>query len=107
MPTDDYANYVAKKEFLAEREVDYSDDQQERISDTLNAGVPISDYVTITTAAKAVKGEKDESGKTISGSKLKQALEIVNSCDLTKEQKDMFYYALGCKESTHDENVPW
>jgi hypothetical protein len=102
-----YSNYVAKKELLAKREVDYSDDQYEKISNALNAGVAVSDYVTIATAAKAVEGEKDKDGKTISGSKMKQALAIVNSYDLTKEQKDMFYYALGYKESTHDKNVPW
>jgi hypothetical protein len=102
-----YSNYVAKKELLAKRGVDYSDDQYEKISNALNAGVAVSDYVTIATAAKAVEGEKDKDGKTISGSKMKQALAIVNSYDLTKEQKDMFYYALGYKESTHDKNVPW
>mgnify|MGYP001428731850 CR=1 FL=1 len=101
-----YANYTAKKEYLAGKDVDYADTQYEKISDALNAGIVISDYVTIMTAAGAQTSDKDADGKTISGSKKTKVLTVINGYDLTKEQKDIFYYNMGYAESTIGD-APW
>ncbi|HPS76080.1 MAG TPA: hypothetical protein PLD83_06545, partial [Oscillospiraceae bacterium] len=101
-----YANYVAKKEYLTGKNVDYADTQYEKISDALNAGIVVSDYVTIMTAAGAQTSDKDADGKTISGSKKTKVLTVIDGYDLTKEQKDIFYYNMGYSESTIDD-APW
>ena len=52
------------------------------------------------------KSDVDKNGNTISGSKKEKVLDYIHSLDLSRNQKDSLYYALGYSESTIRE-APW
>lgn len=100
-----YSNYVAKKEFLASRGERYSDDKYEKYSAALQTGMTLSQYLTAKDAVDEAEGVVDpKTGKTKSGTKMADAIEIIDGFDLTPEQKD---FMLRSKYPTTKKKGPW
>lgn len=100
-----YSNYVAKKEFLSAHGESYSDDKYEKYSAALQTGMTLSQYLTAKDAVDEAEGVIDpKTGKTKSGTKMADAIEIINGLDLTPEQKDFLYYS---KYPTTKKKGPW
>lgn len=71
-----------------------------------NAGVTDWQYITFRANTGVMTSDKDEDGKTISGTKKKKVLDYIDSMDVDAAAKDALYYAAGYKESTIDD-APW
>lgn len=100
-----YSNYVAKKEFLSKRGESYSDDKYEKYSAALQTGMTLSQYLTAKDAVDEAEGVIDpKTGKTKSGTKMADAIEIIDGFDLTPEQKD---FMLRSKYPTTKKKGPW
>lgn len=100
-----YSNYVAKKEFLAARGESYSDDKYEKYSAALQTGMTLSQYLTAKDAVDDAEGVIDpKTGKTKSGTKMADAIEIIDGFDLTPEQKD---FMLRSKYPSTKKKVRW
>ena len=100
-----YSNYMAKKEFLSAHGESYSDDKYEKYSAALQTGMTLSQYLTAKDAVDEAEGVIDpKTGKTKSGTKMADAVEIINGLDLTPEQKDFLYYS---KYPTTKKKGPW
>lgn len=100
-----YSNYVAKKEFLSARGESYSDDKYEKYSAALQTGMTLSQYLTAKDAVDEAEGVIDpKTGKTKSGTKMADAVEIIDGFDLTPEQKD---FMLRSKYPTTKKRVRW
>ncbi len=69
-------------------------------------GINIEVYYDYYVRQKACKSETDSNGKTISGSKKKQILNVIDSLPLTSKQKDVLYFQNNWSESTLDD-APW
>lgn len=78
----------------------------ERVKDAVENGLTIEEYIDYRDATKDLTSDKDENGKTISGSKKEKVLNAINGMDLTPQEKDWLYYLNGYSESTIDE-APW
>ena len=70
------------------------------------AGISTVDYVWFLNATDGLAADKDENGKTISGSKKAKVLRIINSLDLTSQQKDTLFLSAGYSEGTLGD-APW
>ena len=70
------------------------------------AGITVDVYLNYKAQAKQCKGIQDADGKTISGSKKTQLLDVINSLPITSAQKDALYFANGWAESKLYE-APW
>ena len=88
-----YSNYLAKREFLSGKRENYSDDEYEKYTEALDTGMTLAQYLVVKSAVNDAEGEKDANGKTISGTKLTATMEIIDSFDLTPEQKDFLLYS--------------
>lgn len=100
-----YSNYVAKKEFLSAHGESYSDDKYEKYSAALQTGMTLSQYLTAKDAVDEAEGVIDpRTGKTKSGTKMADAIEIIDGFDLTPEQKD---FMLRSKYPTTKKKVRW
>lgn len=100
-----YSNYVAKKEFLSAHGESYSDDEYEKYSAALQTGMTLSQYLTAKDAVDEAEGVIDpKTGKTKSGTKMADAIEIIDGFDLTPEQKD---FMLRSKYPTTKKRVRW
>lgn len=100
-----YSNYVAKKEFLSAHGESYSDDKYEKYSAALQTGMTLSQYLTAKDAVDEAEGVVDpKTGKTKSGTKMADAVEIIDGFDLTPEQKD---FMLRSKYPTTKKKVRW
>lgn len=100
-----YSNYVAKKEFLFKQGESYSDDKYEKYSAALQTGMTLSQYLTAKDAVDEAEGAIDpKTGKTKSGTKLADAIEIIDGFDLTPEQKD---FMLRSKYPTTKKKGSW
>ena len=100
-----YSNYVAKKEFLSAHGESYSDDKYEKYSAALQTGMTLSQYLTANDAVDEAEGVIDpKTGKTKSGTKMADAIEIIDGFDLTPEQKD---FMLRSKYPTTKKRVRW
>lgn len=69
-------------------------------------GVSDRVYVEFKVATSDVSADKDEDGKSVSGSKKKKVMDIIDGMDVSDEVKDSLYYAAGYTESTIDD-APW
>ena len=69
-------------------------------------GVSDRVYVEFKVATSDVAADKDEDGKSVSGSKKKKVMDIIDGMDVSDEVKDSLYYAAGYTESTIDD-APW
>lgn len=100
-----YSNYVAKKEFLSAHGESYSDDKYEKYSAALQTGMTLSQYLTAKDAVDEAEGVIDpKTGKTKSGTKMADAIEIIDGFDLTPEQKD---FMLRSKYPSTKKRVRW
>lgn len=100
-----YSNYVAKKEFLSKQGESYSDDKYEKYSAALQTGMTLSQYLTAKDAVDEAEGVIDpKTGKTKSGTKMADAIEIIDGFDLTPEQKD---FMLRSKYPATKKKGPW
>ena len=100
-----YSNYVAKKEFLSKQGESYSDDKYEKYSAALQTGMTLSQYLTAKDAVDEAEGVTDpKTGKTKSGTKMADTIEIIDGFDLTPEQKD---FMLRSKYPTTKKRVRW
>lgn len=88
-----YSNYLAKKEFLSGKRENYSNDEYEKYTEALDTGMTLAQYLVVKSAVNDAEGEKDANGKTISGTKLNATMEVIDSFDLTPEQKDFLLYS--------------
>ena len=70
------------------------------------AGISVEIYTRYAKETADLKSDKDEEGKTVSGSKREKVLQVIHSLPLTSTQKDALYYAEGYAESNLDE-APW
>lgn len=71
-----------------------------------SSGVSISLYMDYRNKASECKADLDENGNSISGSRKKKLLPIIDSLPITSSQKDALYYAEGWAESKLYE-APW
>lgn len=65
-----------------------SDEEKARMETLMEEGADMGEYLRFLTDAAGVTGEKDENGKTITGSKKAAMLETINETDFTPEQKN-------------------
>ena len=84
----------------------YSSDVYDKARTAYGKGVSYDTYYDYYFATKDMHADKDENGKSISGSKKKKVVEYINSLDIPAEQKDALYIAAGYKENSL-RNLPW
>lgn len=99
-----YSNYLAKKEFLSGERENYSNDEYEKYTEALDTGMTLAQYLVVKSAVNDAEGEKDANGKTIKGTKLAADIAVIDSFDLTPEQKDFLLYST---HSTTTTTGPW
>lgn len=75
-------------------------------ADAKNAGVSDWQYAAFKANTGTIKSDKDEDGKTITGSKKGKVMDYINGLDISNEAKDALYYAAGYTESKIGE-APW
>ena len=78
----------------------------EKTKEAVQNGLTIDEYAAYKGGISGLSADKDENGKTISGSKKEKVLSAINGMDLTPQEKDWLYYLNGYSESTIDE-APW
>lgn len=78
----------------------YSSDVYDKARTAYGKGVSYDTYYDYYFATKDMHADKDENGKSISGSKKKKIVEYINSIDIPAEQKDALYIAAGYKENS-------
>lgn len=75
-------------------------------ADAKAAGVSDWQYAAFKANTGTIKSDKDEDGKTITGSKKGKVMDYINKLDISNEAKDALYYAAGYTESKIGE-APW
>lgn len=65
--------------------------EQEKMDAYMQAGMDMGDYVDYREAERKIEGVKDSDGKTISGSKKQQVMELLTESDFTEDQKTMLF----------------
>lgn len=83
-----------------------SDSAYEKYQSARSAGVSTGDYVWFLSATDGMEADKDENGKSISGSRKAKVLRVIDRMDLNRSQKDALFLAAGYSESTL-EDAPW
>lgn len=73
----------------------YNADVYDKARATYAKGVSYETYYDYYFATKEMHADKDENGKSISGSKKAKVVEYINSLDIPPEQKDALYVAAG------------
>ena len=68
-----------------------SESEQEKMDAYVQAGMDMGDYVDYREAERKIEGVKDSDGKTISGSKKQQVMELLTDSDFTESQKTMLF----------------
>ena len=83
-----------------------SDSAYEKYQNARSAGVSTEDYVWFLSATDGLEADKDENGKSISGSRKAKVLRVIDRMDLSRSQKDALFLAAGYSESTLGD-APW
>ena len=83
-----------------------SDSAYEKYQSARSAGVSTEDYVWFLSATDGLEADKDENGKSISGSRKAKVLRVIDRMDLNRSQKDALFLAAGYSESTLGD-APW
>lgn len=83
-----------------------SDSAYEKYQSARSAGVSTEDYVWFLSATDGLEADKDENGKSISGSRKAKVLRVIDRMDLSRSQKDALFLAAGYSESTLAD-APW
>jgi hypothetical protein len=73
----------------------YNADVYDKARAAYTKGVSYDTYYDYYFATKEMHADKDENGKSISGSKKAKVVEYINSLDIPPEQKDALYVAAG------------
>lgn len=73
----------------------YNADVYDKARTAYAKGVSYDTYYDYYFATKEMHADKDENGKSISGSKKAKVVEFINSLDIPPEQKDALYVAAG------------
>ena len=55
------------------------------------SGLPIEEYIIFRNLTKDIKSDKDKDGEPINGSKKEKILDVIDSMNISKEQKDSLY----------------
>ena len=71
-----------------------------------SAGISIDVFLDYKAQTKGLQSDKDANGNSISGSKKKKVLAVIDSLPITSSQKDALYFAEGWSEKTLNE-APW
>lgn len=105
-----YARDLAKDKYLTSKGVDYtpSTNAVETILQVAEENtVDLSDWLNVVDFKSGTKADKDEEGKTVSGSAKSKVTDYIDALrGYTDEQKDYMYLLLGYAESTIDD-APW
>lgn len=78
----------------------YNSDVYDKARAAYAKGVSYDTYYDYYFATKDMHADKDENGKSISGSKKAKVVEYINSLDIPPEQKDALYIAAGYTEKS-------
>ena len=78
----------------------YNADVYDKARAAYAKGVSYETYYDYYFATKEMHADKDENGKSISGSKKAKVVEYINSLDIPAEQKDALYVAAGYTEKS-------
>ena len=84
----------------------YNADVYDKARTAYAKGVSYETYYDYYFATKEMHADKDENGKSISGSKKAKVVEFINSLDIPPEQKDALYVAAGYTEKSA-KNQKW
>ena len=84
----------------------YNADVYDKARAAYARGVSYETYYDYYFATKEMHADKDENGKSISGSKKAKVVEYINSLDIPPEQKDALYVAAGYTEKSL-KSQPW
>lgn len=98
-----YANYVAKKEFLGTKGEDYADKAYEKYTEALDVGLTLSAYLAVRSACSELESDKDANGKAIKNSLARKQADLIDSYDLTPEQKEFLFHC----ETTSKLSITW
>lgn len=83
----------------------YSDGTAEKFKEAHEAGIPAKEYTKFWLAQAELESDRDEDGEFISGSKREKVIELIDSLNLTAEQKD---WIMGQKYKSYDWwMMPW
>lgn len=66
----------------------YSEGTAEKFKEAHEAGIPAKEYTKFWLAQTELESDRDEDGEFISGSKREKVIELIDSLNLTAEQKD-------------------
>lgn len=91
---------LSDKEAYAALGAVYTGSTAEKFRAAQTEGIPAKAYAEFWTRAKELHADKDEDGKSISGSRKEKVIELIDSLSLTAEQKD---WIMGQEY----ENVKW
>ncbi len=91
---------LSDKESYAALGAVYTGSTAEKFRAAQTEGIPAKVYAEFWTRAKELHADKDEDGKSISGSRKEKVIELIDSLSLTAEQKD---WIMGQEY----ENVKW
>lgn len=91
---------LSDKEAYAALGAVYTGSTAEKFRAAQTEGIPAKVYAEFWTRAKELHADKDENGKSISGSRKEKVIELIDSLSLTAEQKD---WIMGQEY----ENVKW
>lgn len=91
---------LSDKEAYAALGAVYTGSTAEKFRAAQTEGIPAKAYAEFWTRAKELHADKDENGKSISGSRKEKVMELIDSLSLTAEQKD---WIMGQEY----ENVKW
>lgn len=91
---------LSDKEAYAALGAVYTGSTAEKFRAAQTEGIPAKVYAEFWTRAKELHADKDENGKSISGSRKEKIIELIDSLSLTAEQKD---WIMGQEY----ENVKW
>lgn len=97
---------ISEEEQVKVLETIYEEGTLEKFRAATAAGIRPAQFVNFQERADACAGRKGNDGKTVSGSKKEQVLNVINSMDLTPYQKDVLYRSMGYSESEISK-VPW
>lgn len=98
-----YANYIAQKEFLSKKGESYSNAKYEKYGEALDVGLTLSAYLAVRSACSELESDKDANGKTIKNSLARKQASMIDSYDLTPEQKEFLFRC----ETTSKLSVNW
>lgn len=79
---------LSDKEAYAALGAVYTGSTAEKFRAAQTEGIPAKAYAEFWTRAKELHADKDEDGKSISGSRKEKVIELIDSLSLTAEQKD-------------------